>query len=210
MIFENAKTIFLHVPKTAGNAIQNQLIRFSDDIKDISSHQDGVDRFDVKGRVTPKKHAKLQDYADRMDISGYKVAITCRNPFDRLISFYFSPHRWQVEEGGGWKAKTPYWDRDIFRSILPTAKPIVEYLTVNQSVVSPDIVIRFEDIEAGYLKLGTMVAGSAPVPRLNSVNATFASQEEIKRAMNDPLTLETAVELFRADYEMFGYEIPNH
>ena len=59
MIFENAKTIFLHVPKTAGNAIQNQLIRFSDDIKDISSHQDGVDRFDVKGRVTRQETCEI-------------------------------------------------------------------------------------------------------------------------------------------------------
>ena len=87
--------VFLHVPKTAGNAVQTYLLPHSDDQKVTHRHQDGVERFDVRGSVTPTKHATLQAYFDRLgtELDRFEIILPVRDPVDRALSLYFSPHR---------------------------------------------------------------------------------------------------------------------
>jgi len=108
---ERHRLIYLHPPKTGGNSIQSVLLPFSDDRKVLVGHQDGRDRFEVRGPATASKHATLADYASSLDIAAYRVAISVRHPFDRAVSFFFSPHRWMRQTEDGWSLATPVWDR---------------------------------------------------------------------------------------------------
>ena len=98
MISIQKKFLFIHVPKTGGNSIQNILRDYSEDeIVTLAKHQDGVERFEVRNsKYAITKHSTLAHYKFVLDASTYhslyKFA-TIRNPWDLLISYYFSPHR---------------------------------------------------------------------------------------------------------------------
>ena len=96
MIISRHKLIYIHAPKTAGNAIQSLLFDISDDDKIVYHHQNGVDRFEVSGPITFSKHSALRIYNNGLgnNLSGWRVMVSIRHPFERAISAYFSPHRW--------------------------------------------------------------------------------------------------------------------
>ncbi|HIB85004.1 MAG TPA: hypothetical protein EYO59_10545, partial [Chromatiaceae bacterium] len=112
MISIKHKFLFVHIPKTGGNSIQQVLKDFSeDDIVCVNHIQDGVERFEVRNsKYNITKHSTYSDYSSIIepDIFSqlFKVA-TIRNPWDRAISFYFSPHRGDVT-----------WDRASFSQFL--------------------------------------------------------------------------------------------
>ena len=87
--------IFVHIPKTAGNSIQKALFDSgrSFDKRIIRGHQDGVNRFEVKGKYTTQKHTKVLQYFKEPSLRCLKYFSVLRHPVDRLISLYFSPHR---------------------------------------------------------------------------------------------------------------------
>ena len=87
--------IFVHIPKTAGNSIQKALFDSgrSFDKQIITGHQDGVNRFEVKGEYTTQKHTKVFQYFKEPQLRSLTYFSVLRHPVDRLISLYFSPHR---------------------------------------------------------------------------------------------------------------------
>ena len=94
MILHDLNAVFVHVPKTAGNFLtRDYLSKFSNDRLVATGHQDGVDRFEVQGDITTHKHMTLAEYAGSMEIRNAYVIATIRDPVERLISAYFSPHR---------------------------------------------------------------------------------------------------------------------
>jgi len=97
MLSINKKFLFIHVPKTGGNSIQKILKKYSEDNITIGEHQDGIERFGVQNReYKTVKHSPLSYYKAVIEPELYKKLFkfaTIRNPWDRIISFYFSPHR---------------------------------------------------------------------------------------------------------------------
>jgi hypothetical protein len=90
--------LFIHIPKTAGNAIQNVLKQYSEEtIVTIAPYQDRVERFEVRsGEYEIRKHSGLAEYQSRLgkSVTDQLFKFTCvRNPWERAISFFFSPHR---------------------------------------------------------------------------------------------------------------------
>lgn len=126
MIFKN-KVIFVHYPKTGGNSIQDALRNYSEDqIISKGVHQDGIERFGVLNseHKNLKKHSTLQDYYNAIgeDLFAHKVFITIRNPYDRMVSCYFSPHRGNIQ-----------YDRDDFAKFIKTVPPIENYISIKKS-----------------------------------------------------------------------------
>src|SRR6266481_9206544 len=87
---------FVHIPKTAGNSIQSILRDYSEDeIVALRSDQDGIERFGLRNpNYKIKKHSTLAEYRGALGEerfrSLYKFACV-RNPWDRMVSYYFTP-----------------------------------------------------------------------------------------------------------------------
>ena len=102
MISSKKKFLFLHVPKTGGNSIQSVIAPYADEfLVTPSAHQDGVERFELSNPNSKKisKHASFSDYKSVYGEQLYSFYVFCclRNPFDRLVSYFFSPHRGDVK-----------------------------------------------------------------------------------------------------------------
>ncbi|MEW2917708.1 sulfotransferase family 2 domain-containing protein [Ruegeria sp. ANG10] len=104
MQFAAQKCVFIHVPKTGGNFFTRCFLRFSDDAIVTSGHQDGTDRFELSGDATKSKHQTLAEYSQLIGpaFAEYTAYAFARPPVERMISLYYSPHRWmRAQEGGG-------------------------------------------------------------------------------------------------------------
>lgn len=94
MISLKHKFIFIHAPKTAGNAIQNVLQKYSDDEIINTSFKNGVmDKFGLNN-FAGGKHATIRHYIKNWDdsygrLEDYTISGCVRNPWDRATSYYF-------------------------------------------------------------------------------------------------------------------------
>src|SRR6185295_5940923 len=106
MLSTKHRFLFVHVPKTAGNSIQKVLQPYCDDaIVCNAPHHDGVERFEVRSKkYRTVKHSTMGAYrlayGDEM-LSGLFKFCCVRNPWDRALSHYFSPHRGKIEWNKG-------------------------------------------------------------------------------------------------------------
>ncbi len=135
------------MPKTAGNSIQNILRDYSEDEIIVAEHQDGLERFGIRNeRYGIKKHSTLSHYKSVLEPdvfeSLYKFA-TIRNPWDRMISFYFSPHRGVVE-----------WNRNIFIAMVKRLRSLRQFvcsdLKSGKIDSEIDFLIRFENLDEDF------------------------------------------------------------
>ncbi|HEY9768585.1 MAG TPA: sulfotransferase family 2 domain-containing protein [Coleofasciculaceae cyanobacterium] len=143
------KFLFIHVHKTGGNSIQSVLQQYSeDDLVDLSHSYKSQD-FEVKNYKLPslRKHSTLRDYQQVLDEQTFKslYKFACvRNPWERMMSFYFSPHRLGEK-----------WSRERFIEVLEIVPSAMSILTTKQQTsqkslfLKPevDFVIRFENLQ---------------------------------------------------------------
>jgi len=217
MISIQKKFLFIHVPKTGGNSIQNILRDYSEDeIVVLSKHQDGIERFEVRNsKFNITKHSTLSHYKSVLDsntfCSLYKFA-TIRNPWDMMISYYFSPHR-----------RVSDWNRNDFITLVSRV-PTLRHYVCEKSVLEKmfakfaiktdigrrkvgqdiDFLIRFERLSEDFKivceKLGIP---SSPLPKRNSSTRSHYSKyydEELK---------EIVRKKFREEIEIGKYTFKN-
>ena len=92
MLINKKKIIFIHIEKTGGNSLTKLLHKYSTETRyRRKSYQDMNNTFELKGKFTKDKHQKIEDYKKLLknDFKKYKVITIVRNPFERLLSFYF-------------------------------------------------------------------------------------------------------------------------
>lgn len=146
MIFKNRlkTSIFIHVPKTGGNYIQKlfELNNMSLDklVKKIP-HQDGINRFEVHGTITKRKHQTLFEYYEKDPSCYFMPIFTCiRKPFERLVSFYFSPFRWITTDKKTGQLKYPQkilFKEEEFLNLVRSVPPSWTYLSLSKSEFIP-------------------------------------------------------------------------
>ncbi|MGR9108337.1 MAG: sulfotransferase family 2 domain-containing protein [Gammaproteobacteria bacterium] len=166
MIAQEHRFIFVHIPKTAGNALQSILVKYSEDSIVIRDGQDGFQRFAVEGPFGLAKHAALSDYLAVLGPWAFwsKKRFACvRNPWDRAISFYFSPHKGRVT-----------WNRDEFIRLLAGIRPMVSYLRLPQdssasaALGNVDFLLRFERLQQDFDRICDILGiGRHPIPLRN-------------------------------------------
>jgi hypothetical protein len=194
--------LFVHIPKTAGNSLQNFLAPYSDD--ELTSYrpwQDGVERFELENKsYSTNKHSTLLEYRDVYPQELFERLLkftVVRNTYERLISYYFSPHRGKVA-----------WNRAAFLEFIKTINPIGSYIsysdqTLDRAIQNFDSILRFEKIESDFqtlcLKLGL------PKPELRVRNK---SEHRESRSYYDEELLETVYERFKDEIDFFRFSPP--
>jgi hypothetical protein len=192
--------LFIHRGKTGGNSIAEALLPYSDDAKVVTSSQDGVERFDVENTTFgTRKHFTLRQYADVLppDLFAriYKFS-TLRNPFDRLVSAYFSPHR--VANG-----KISGFNREQFKDLILNQKTMRDFICLSpDSIFTGDIqfLMRFEQLEHD-LKHVTRELGLGEV----TLNHRNRSDRRPYQAYYDVELRALAEDRFREELEYGGY-----
>src|SRR5262245_48617525 len=150
MISLRHKFLYVHIPKTAGNAVQNILRDYSEDkVVCLTPYQDGVERFEVRNeQFNIQKHSTLSDYQRELGNATLATLFKfccVRNPWERAISYYFSPHR-----------STNIWERKAFMAVLDEIKPYTAFLKLDVAGAkkSPfqnvDCIMRFERLEEDF------------------------------------------------------------
>ena len=152
MLSTRFRFLFIHTPKTGGNAIQRVLLPFSDDeMALVHPHHDGLDRFEIRsGTLSIHKHSTLQDYKAQLppEVFAGLFKFTCvRNPWDRCVSFFFSPHRGPVT-----------WSPAAFHAFIEDqVAPSTHYLAIggdhDRAFDNLDAVLRFESLDADFSAL---------------------------------------------------------
>lgn len=210
MLSEPHKFIYLHPPKTGGNSLQAVLLAHSSDQMVVLPYQDGKERFEIRGNLTPTKHATLADYYDRIEvgIKDYKIIISIREPAERAISAYFSPARWMRKRNdGSWFLENACWNAAAFVNYLKsgTLLPMVSFLCLGSEMVAPNYIVRYERYVEDVRRLTTSLGlNIGEIPHLNR---SAAAQRWRATALGDRAIRREIEEYFRADYEFFHYKL---
>jgi Sulfotransferase family len=198
MISLQKRFLFVHIPKTAGNSIQSALRDYSEDqLVALRKEQDGIERFGLRNpKYKVKKHSTLSEYRDALGSEQfrglYKFACV-RNPWDRMVSFYFTPTQ-----------NPETWDREKFRGIISQAVSVADYLRLDRSDEDPfanvDYIMRFENLAEDFHTIcGTLGISPVPLPRYNR-----STREHYSKYYDDELR-ELVRTRFAAEIERFHY-----
>ncbi len=169
MISQKYNFLFVHRGKSGGNSVSEALLPFSEDEKVVDPRfQDGLDRFGVVNRsFGTTKHSTLADYKRLVPpaiFDGlYKFTIL-RNPYDRLVSAFFAPHR--VAEG----LSTEFTKRgfiDLIRQ-QPTLRYMICLSADEPISAHMDTIIRFEHLNDDFAALcGRIGVPATKLPHRN-------------------------------------------
>jgi len=201
MISLSKRFLSVHIPKTAGNAIQTVLSGYADDKLYANPHQDGIERFSLQSPYGTNKHAPLKEYLPALgpDLFWSLTRFTAvRNPWERAISFYFSPHRQQTD-----------LDRASFLRSLDELKPMAWYLNLAAEQHAPpgikpiDIVLRHEILAQDFPLLCQRLA----IPH-TALPLRNAGQHRPFTDYYDAGLVAQVAERFANDIRAFGYRYP--
>ena len=198
MISLQKRFLFVHIPKTAGNSIQSALRDYSEDqLVALRKEQDGIERFGLRNpNYKIKKHSALAEYRDVLGNEQFRnlYKFTCvRNPWDRMVSYYFTPTQ-----------TLETWDRKKFRKTISKAVSVADYLRLDNGEGDPfanvDYIMRFEDLADDFRIVCKRLAISPPtLPRYNRSN-----REHYSKYYDDELR-ELVRTRFAAEIERFSY-----
>ncbi|MEM6484042.1 MAG: sulfotransferase family 2 domain-containing protein [Pseudomonadota bacterium] len=159
--------LFVHIPKTGGNSVQDALRAYADDeIITPHKHQDGIERFELSNKsYGTKKHATFAEYSlavGREELASLFKFSTIRNPWDRMVSFYFSPHRGSIK-----------WDREGFIQLVREQPIARTYLCTDADKAEPldcnfDLIMKFESLEDDFFDAARQLSiDTYTLPRRN-------------------------------------------
>lgn len=192
--------LFVHIPKTGGNSIQSVMAPYSEDkIVNLNPHQDGVERFEVRRDCFNfVKHSTLSEYSKALNkeifTRLFKFTVI-RNPWDRMISYYFSPHRGEVA-----------WNREAFIKLLSEIKTDAHYLLIDQSknFIDLDFILHFENLEEDFGILKDKLGLS--LPELPIRNRSVYKPNNSYRDFYDSETRQMVANKFILTIDYFGYQ----
>lgn len=203
MVSFQKRFIFVHVPKTAGNSIQSVLREYSEDeIVALRAGQDGIERFGLRNpEFKIKKHSTLAEYRAALGEARFRDLYKftgVRNPWDRMISYYFRPTQHPTT-----------WNRKEFRKVMLKALSVPDYLRLEEGEEDPfgnvDYIIRFENLADDFHSVCAVLG--IPTARLPQYNRS--TREHYSKYYDDELR-ELVRKRFAMEIERFGYTFEEH
>jgi hypothetical protein len=161
MILNDLNAIFIHVPKTGGNTLTREIFtRYSSDRIVVRGHQDGLNRFELENSIAfsskksrckrggYRKHMSVKEYQRIIDCTDQTIIVVFRDPVDRLLSLYYSPHNWMSPKllartfylvsntlhlgleysVGSYNRIKPQFDKGRFKQLVSTARSFSQFL----------------------------------------------------------------------------------
>ncbi|MBU8541492.1 sulfotransferase family 2 domain-containing protein [Falsiroseomonas tokyonensis] len=192
--------LFIHRGKSGGNSVSEVLLPYSEDQKHVTGSQDGTERFDVQNdTLGTRKHSRLADYKRALPEEVfnrlYKFSII-RNPFERLVSAYFSPHRLADRQIGG-------FDRAAFLQLIEGQATLRDFTCTRPGGTLDaelDRLMRFERLEQDFGEvLRALGLPAAPLPHRNR------GQHAPYRAYYDAELRKLVETRFREELDWGGY-----
>jgi len=189
--------LFIHVPKTGGNSIQIVLEKYSDD--KIVDYDENMDTFEITNETyNTTKHSTLSYYKNVLDPKIYDSLFkfcVVRNPWEMVISYYFSQH-WK-----NYKEFYPIefdWDIDSCIKLLNREiKPLEYFIGEDFSNIN---FIRYENLNEDFKKILEKLNIKGDLPHKNKSNHKHYSEyydEELIKLVSDK---------FEKEIKFFGYE----
>lgn len=204
MISTDKKFLFIHIPKTGGNAIRLALLDYADDELVFNEKQQAYNeakqepqRFGIRNpHIDLDKHGTLAKAHSRWDEkklgqwdSYYKFACV-RNPWDRLVSLYFSPHL----------GRGSFDEAEFIHMINDTKKGNQSAYVIEDGEVATDFLIRFERLKQDFERLSRELG---IIPNLSCVNQ---GKHRPYREYYNNKTKDLVYRLYQRDIDLFGYE----
>ena len=198
MISHKHKFIFIHIPKTGGNSIQNALLKFSDDEKRIGNIHDGIQDFEIYNKTYDLwKHTSLKSYYVRMpqDLFQQYTKFTCvRNPWERMISAYFYANR-----------ENPVFNKDRFLKHIKHYRPYTIMISIRKFLrkkICMDCVIRFENMQNDFDK----VCDKIGIPRQKLIHLNRGNYSKHYSSYYDDETRDMVAKKCKREIEEFSYQ----
>lgn len=195
MISFKHKFIFIHAPKTAGNAIQNVLQKYSDDEIINTSFKNGVmDKFGLNN-FAGGKHATISHYVRNWHnsfgkIEDYTISGCVRNPWDRATSYYFYLGNTELK-------------CDKFQKSVSQLSPQTNYYTID-NVNKLNCVISYENLQTDFDKFCDAVGISKE--KLPKANVSKKKTKYFMEYFDEcPDVNELVKTKFKNDIKIYGY-----
>jgi hypothetical protein len=190
--------LFIHIPKTGGNAVQKILMPYCDDKVYRRGYKKGkLNDFEIENELgLGRKHEWLGSYDNNPqaligDLSEYFKFTIVRNPWERMVSWYC----WQ------YPSISQRLDKDHFReNILEAKHPSMRQYISLGTEVAMDYIIRYEHLESGT----SSVCKKLNIP-FNGLEVTNASQHPHYSRFYTPADAEFLGRKYRDDIEEWGY-----
>lgn len=226
MLSHHHRTIFIHVPKCAGQSVESAfladlgltwetraplLLRAND-------HPDlGPPRL---GHLLGRDYVRLRYVPGEMFAAYYKFAVV-RNPWSRAVSLYRHlrlPISFRDFVGRWLPAE---FDRRDWKGNFWFVRPQVDYLYDGDDLLVQDV-IRFESLPEEFPRIAAASGLRSPLPHVNRSGSDAAhgrggrtrwrwrpSRHESLSSWRDyhtPDTIAAVARLYAADAERFGYD----
>jgi len=220
VISKKHKFIFGHIPKTAGNAIHNVLVDYSECRlkcnavgKNNPREDNYLDDFGIEyplGNIGIIKHSSLKAYYSLWDesiygsLDDYLKFTVVRNPWDRAISLYF----YMIHVVNP-KAKRSYYedrrsiDKKKFKQIMSRkcGSSQFDFIDVPSQGVKVDVILKFENLQADFDSLCSKIG--IPGKKLPKVNA--GRHKHYTKYYDDEMN-QFILDAYAKDISYFNYE----
>jgi hypothetical protein len=189
--------LFLHIPKTGGSSLCEALAPYSED-RIVRVKPWDRDQFELNSPLLglPSKHAQWADYAEEITpgemrcLHPFRVFSIVRNPWDRMVSYWYSPHHppFIPMEHASVKTMAVFLDR---------VQPCVNYWGCVDNV---EFMLRFEHLEADFVRLCDWLG----LPRLRLPHRMKSWRRHYSTYYHED-TRALVADKFAEEIEQFGY-----
>lgn len=210
MISHRHKVVFVHIPKTGGQSIEQMFL------EDLGLTWDEraplLMRKNDNPAAGPQRLAHLyaHEYVDlgyltqeQFD-SYFKFAIV-RNPYERIISAYlyrYQGRRWWRTPSFKWFMSQPWGD--AFSNTARHLVPQANYVTDPDGKIIVDKIVSFENLSAEVEALTPRLFGAhRPVPHRNKTQKKKPDRQKARLRAKMGAQI---YQMYKTDFELFSYD----